>query len=132
MHYANRRFPVTLNLRYMHGVLNVDEIKNQLHSLVVLCETNVLSLFSQRLDNYYQIQTKCYSIATGTLPLQSLGTQHGLRKEKVGWRRSPMSDPVPVPRRIFQATNRTTPHGRQNQQQQVHAFPPDRYALMNL
>jgi hypothetical protein len=28
MHYAKRRFPVTSNLRYMHGVLNVDEIKN--------------------------------------------------------------------------------------------------------
>ena len=27
-HYAKRRFPVTSNLRYMHGVLNVDEIKN--------------------------------------------------------------------------------------------------------
>jgi hypothetical protein len=25
---ANKRFSVTLNLRYMHGVLNVDEIKN--------------------------------------------------------------------------------------------------------
>ena len=27
-YYAKRRFPVTSNLRYMHGVLNVDEIKN--------------------------------------------------------------------------------------------------------
>jgi len=27
-HYTKRRFPVTSNLRYMHGVLNVDEIKN--------------------------------------------------------------------------------------------------------
>jgi hypothetical protein len=25
---ANKRFPVTSNLRYMHGVLNVDKIKN--------------------------------------------------------------------------------------------------------
>jgi hypothetical protein len=25
---ANKRFSVTSNLRYMHGVLNVDEIKN--------------------------------------------------------------------------------------------------------
>jgi hypothetical protein len=25
---ANKRFSVTLNLRYMHGVLNVNEIKN--------------------------------------------------------------------------------------------------------
>jgi hypothetical protein len=32
--------------------------------LVVLCETNVLSLISQRLDNYYQIQTKRYSVTT--------------------------------------------------------------------
>jgi len=27
-HYVKRRFPVTSNLWYMHGVLNVDEIKN--------------------------------------------------------------------------------------------------------
>ena len=27
-HYAKRRFSVISNLRYMHGVLNVDEIKN--------------------------------------------------------------------------------------------------------
>jgi hypothetical protein len=27
-YYAKKRFPVTSNLRYMHGVLNVDEIKN--------------------------------------------------------------------------------------------------------
>ena len=26
-HYAKRRFSVISNLRYMHGVLNVDEIK---------------------------------------------------------------------------------------------------------
>jgi hypothetical protein len=26
-YYANKRFSVTSNLRYMHGVLNVDEIK---------------------------------------------------------------------------------------------------------
>ena len=32
-----------------------------MHSLVVLYETNVLSLINQRLDNYYQIKTKCYS-----------------------------------------------------------------------
>jgi hypothetical protein len=44
----------------MHGVLNVDEIKNWLHSFVVLCETNILSLVSQNLHNFYQIQTKCY------------------------------------------------------------------------
>lgn len=25
---AKRRFPITLNLRYMHGILNVDKIKN--------------------------------------------------------------------------------------------------------
>ena len=31
---------------------------------VVLYETNVLSLISQRLNNYYQIKTKCYSVAT--------------------------------------------------------------------
>ena len=49
----------------MHGVLNIDETKNYLHSLVVLYETNVLSLISQRLDNYYQIQTNA-TVATGT------------------------------------------------------------------
>jgi hypothetical protein len=27
-HYAEKRFSVTSNLRYMYGVLNVDEIKN--------------------------------------------------------------------------------------------------------
>jgi hypothetical protein len=27
-HYAKRRFPVTSKCRQMHGVLNVDEIKN--------------------------------------------------------------------------------------------------------
>jgi hypothetical protein len=37
----------------MYGVLNVDGIKNYLHSLVALCEMNILSLISQRLDNYY-------------------------------------------------------------------------------
>jgi len=31
-----------------------------LHSFVVLCETNILSLVSQNLNNFYQIQTKCY------------------------------------------------------------------------
>jgi hypothetical protein len=28
IYYIKKRFPVTLNLRYMYGVLNVDEIKN--------------------------------------------------------------------------------------------------------
>jgi hypothetical protein len=40
----------------------------------VICETNVLSLISKRLDNYYQIQTKCYSVVTvnfGTLNLRT-------------------------------------------------------------
>jgi hypothetical protein len=27
-HYAKRRFPVTSKYQHMHGVLNVDEIKN--------------------------------------------------------------------------------------------------------
>jgi hypothetical protein len=31
-----------------------------LYSFVVLCETNILRLVSQNLDNFYQIQTKCY------------------------------------------------------------------------
>jgi hypothetical protein len=27
-HYAKRRFPITSKYRHMHGVLNIDEIKN--------------------------------------------------------------------------------------------------------
>jgi hypothetical protein len=45
-YYVKRRFYITSKYRYMHGVLNVDEIKNKLHSLVVLYETNLLSLIS--------------------------------------------------------------------------------------
>jgi hypothetical protein len=37
----------------MHEVLNVDEIKNELHSFVILYETNILNLINQDLDNYY-------------------------------------------------------------------------------
>ena len=29
---------------YIHEVLNLDEIKNKLHSLLVNCETNLISL----------------------------------------------------------------------------------------
>ena len=29
---------------YMHGVLNLDKIKNKLHSFLVNCETNIKSL----------------------------------------------------------------------------------------
>jgi hypothetical protein len=53
-----------------------DKIKNKFYSLVVLCETNVLSLISQRLDNYYQIQTKCYSVATVNVVTPNFGTKH--------------------------------------------------------
>ena len=42
----------------MYEVLNIDEIKNYLHSLVELYETNLLSLISQCLDNNSQIQMK--------------------------------------------------------------------------
>jgi hypothetical protein len=45
-YYAKRRFPVTSKYRHIHGVLNIDKIKKKLHSFVVLCETNVLSLIS--------------------------------------------------------------------------------------
>jgi hypothetical protein len=38
----------------MHKVLNIGEIKNELHSLIVPYETNILSLISQWLNNYYQ------------------------------------------------------------------------------
>jgi hypothetical protein len=30
----------------MYEILNVDEIKNQLYSFIVLCETNILSLIN--------------------------------------------------------------------------------------
>jgi hypothetical protein len=66
-----KKILIILNLRYMHEVLNIDKIKNKLHNLVVLYETNVLSLISQRLDNYYQIQTKYYS----KFALPTLGTK---------------------------------------------------------
>jgi hypothetical protein len=46
----------------MYGVLNVDKIKNLLHSFVVLGETNILSLISQSLDNFYQIKTKVATV----------------------------------------------------------------------
>jgi hypothetical protein len=46
-HYAKRRFPVTSKCRYMFGVLNIDEIKKLITSLINQC-----------LDNYYQIKTK--------------------------------------------------------------------------
>jgi hypothetical protein len=60
----------------MGGVLNVDKIKNKLYSLVILYEMNVLSLISQQLDNYYQIQTKCYSDTTVNFGTPNLGTKH--------------------------------------------------------
>jgi hypothetical protein len=37
---------------------------------------NVLILISQRLDNYYQIQMKCYSDTAANLTLQTLPTKH--------------------------------------------------------
>ena len=48
-------------LRPVHGVLNVDEKKNLLHSLVENCETNVLSLISPCLNTIYQKKRMCYS-----------------------------------------------------------------------
>jgi hypothetical protein len=42
----------------------VDEIKKYLHSFVVLCETNILSLINQCLDNYYKIKTKLLQCQT--------------------------------------------------------------------
>jgi hypothetical protein len=62
----------------------MDKIKNKLHSLVVLCETNVLSLISQRLDNYYQIQTKCYSVTAVYFGTRNLGTKGRFRSENFG------------------------------------------------
>jgi hypothetical protein len=54
-----------------------------MYNLVVLCETNVLNLISQRLDNYYQIQTKCYSVATVNFDTPSLGTKHSHGQNRV-------------------------------------------------
>jgi hypothetical protein len=42
----------------------LDEIKNQLHIFIVLCETNILSLINQCLDNYYQIKIKLLQCST--------------------------------------------------------------------
>jgi hypothetical protein len=42
-----------------------------LHSFVVLCEMNILSLINQYLDNYYQIKTKLLQY-DGTFTMQSL------------------------------------------------------------
>jgi hypothetical protein len=49
----------------MHGVLNIGKKNNQLHSLSVNVETNLLSLVSLWLDKFYQITTKS---ATEILP----------------------------------------------------------------
>ena len=46
--------------RHVHGVLNIDENKNKLYSLVEIYETNLLSLVSLWLDNICYIQTKGY------------------------------------------------------------------------
>jgi hypothetical protein len=60
-----------------------------LYSLVVLYETNVLSLISQRLDNYYQIQTKCYSDATVNFDTPNLRANTAVgTKQQVGLDRS--------------------------------------------
>ena len=44
--------------RHMHKVLNIDENKNYLHSLVKIYEINILSLLSLWLDNNYYKQIK--------------------------------------------------------------------------
>jgi hypothetical protein len=41
---------------------------------------NILSLISQRLDNYYQIQTKYYSVATGNFGTPNFTTNSRLEK----------------------------------------------------
>jgi hypothetical protein len=51
----------------MHRVLNIDEIKNELYSFIVLCETNIfepnLSMFGQLLSNKNKIATILHSAA---------------------------------------------------------------------
>jgi hypothetical protein len=47
------------------------------HSLNVLCESNVLSLISQWLDNYYQIQMKYYIGLQYFWPRQILAPKRG-------------------------------------------------------
>jgi hypothetical protein len=49
-----------------------------LHSFVVLCETNILSLVSQNLDNFYQIQMKCYRNSDTVFFSHILWTKRGL------------------------------------------------------
>ena len=53
----------------MHRILNIDENKNQLHSLVEMYELNLLSLISPWFDNNYHKQTKvlqCHEIFSFT------------------------------------------------------------------
>jgi hypothetical protein len=68
---------------------------------VVLCETNVLSLISQRLDNYYQIQTKFYNVTTVNFSNSNFKTKHfvarGLRGPRAG-RESVRADDSRFPR----------------------------------
>jgi hypothetical protein len=42
------------------------------------CETNILSLVSQNLDNFYQIQTKCYRNSDTVFFFPILWTKRGL------------------------------------------------------
>jgi hypothetical protein len=48
-----------------------------MHSFVVLCETNILCLINQYLDNYYQIKTKLLQ-CDGTFTMQNLDPKFGI------------------------------------------------------
>jgi hypothetical protein len=55
-----------------------------LHSFVVLCETNILSLVSQNLDNFYQIQTKYYRNSDTVFFFPIRRTKRGLLLNRFG------------------------------------------------
>jgi hypothetical protein len=57
-----------------------------LHSFVVLCETNILSLVSQNLNNFYQIQTKCYKNSDTVFFSPIHRTKRGLSWAAPTWR----------------------------------------------
>ena len=56
--------------------------------LIVLYETNVLSLISQRLDNFYRIQMKCYSAPGNSDGADSGGKLNAARIEPERWTRA--------------------------------------------
>jgi hypothetical protein len=77
IHYAEFLIPDTLKYRHIYEVLNIDEIKKLIAQFCCTCETNILSLTNQCLDNYYQIKTKLLQ-CNRTLTMQSLVSNFGI------------------------------------------------------